>query len=219
MKVFKTIESDITRSGQALSIFGKEARNVYRDFASAVNGIKTKTGGISQFSISRILGNKLSKQDIQALRNYNNEIKKYNEMTDDAVTPQTAFYRCLGNSSAAAQKLARDANGAAVSEETLTAATNQLTFAQKAANIATKALVKGLNLIGNIAFAMAINAIITKVYEFVNREKELAEQAKESAQTVEEESKALEELKQKINPEGTTKYKQLQEEIQKFQLK
>ena len=197
MKVFKTIESDITRSGQALSIFGKEARNVYRDFASAVNGIKTKTGGISQFSISRILGNKLSKQDIQALRNYNNEIKKYNEMTDDAVTPQTAFYRCLGNSSAAAQKLARDANGAAVSEETLTAATNQLTFAQKAANIATKALVKGLNLIGNIAFAMAINAIITKVYEFVNREKELAEQAKESAQTVEEESKALEELKQK----------------------
>ena len=35
MKVFKTIESDITRSGQALSIFGKEARNVYRDFQLA----------------------------------------------------------------------------------------------------------------------------------------------------------------------------------------
>lgn len=110
--VFKTIESDITRSGQSLSIFGKEIKNIYRDFSSAVDGIKNKTGNISQFSIGRIFGNKLSQQDIQAIKNYNEEIKKYNQMTDDAVSPQTAFYKYLGNSSSAAQQLAREANGA-----------------------------------------------------------------------------------------------------------
>ena len=68
--VFSVIESDITKSGQALSIFGKELQNVYHDFKSAIHSIKTKTGDISQFSIGRILGNKLSQQDIDSIRRY-----------------------------------------------------------------------------------------------------------------------------------------------------
>ena len=109
--VFSVIESDITKSGQALSIFGKELQNVYHDFNSAIHSIKTKTGDISQFSIGRILGNKLSQQDIDSIRRYNDEIRKYNEMTDDAITPQTAFYKCLGNSSSAAQRSSRQTSG------------------------------------------------------------------------------------------------------------
>ena len=49
MKVFKTIESDITKSGQSLSVFRKEFKNVYRDFMSAVSGIKEN--GTSQRAI------------------------------------------------------------------------------------------------------------------------------------------------------------------------
>lgn len=163
IRVFSTIESDITKSGQALSIFGKELQNVYHDFNSAIHGIKTKTGDISQFSIGRILGNKLSQQDIDSIRRYNDEIRKYNEMTDDAVTPQTAFYKCLGNSSSAAQKLARDANGAAISEETLKVASQTSTVALKAQSIA-------MNLLGNVA----ITAIIIGISKFVKYLSDLA---------------------------------------------
>ena len=159
--VFSVIESDITKSGQALSIFGKELQNVYHDFNSAIHSIKTKTGDISQFSIGRILGNKLSQQDIDSIRRYNDEIRKYNEMTDDAITPQTAFYKCLGNSSSAAQKLARDANGAAISEETLKTASQTSTVALKAQSIA-------MNLLGNIAITAIIIGISKIVKGFVD---------------------------------------------------
>ena len=159
--VFSAIESDITKSGQALSIFGKELQNVYHDFNSAIHSIKTKTGDISQFSIGRILGNKLSQQDIDSIRRYNDEIRKYNEMTDDAITPQTAFYKCLGNSSSAAQKLARDANGAAISEETLKTASQTSTVALKAQSIA-------MNLLGNIAITAIIIGISKIVKSFVD---------------------------------------------------
>ena len=195
--VFKTIESDITRSGQSLSIFGKEIKNIYRDFSSAVDGIKNKTGNISQFSIGRIFGNKLSQQDIQAIKNYNEEIKKYNQMTDDAVSPQTAFYKCLGNSSSAAQQLAREANGVAVSEELLTQNTQTLTFAQKASAAASQVMGVALNMALNLGIGLIINAIITGITKLVNKQKELAEQAKESAEEIKEQAKSLEELKKR----------------------
>lgn len=195
--VFKTIESDITRSGQSLSIFGKEIKNIYRDFSSAVDGIKNKTGNISQFSIGRIFGNKLSQQDIQAIKNYNEEIKKYNQMTDDAVSPQTAFYKCLGNSSSAAQQLAREANGAAVSEELLTQNTQTLTFAQKASAAASQVMGVALNMALNLGIGLIISAIISGITKLVNKQKELAEQAKESAEKYNEQTKSLEELKKK----------------------
>ena len=187
--VFKTIASDISKSGQSLTIFGKEARNIYRDFVSAINGIKTRSGGISQFSIGRIFGDKLSKQDIQSIKNYNEVLKngityidKNRESVTKCVSANTAFYRCLGNSSAAAQKLARDANGAAVSEEAITAATNRLTIAQKASTIASKAFGIALKTALNIGFAFAINAIISGITYLVNKQEELKQKHEEEIQ-------------------------------------
>lgn len=198
--VFKTIESDITKSGQSLSVFRKEFKNVYRDFMSAVSGIKENgitKDGLKQFSPFRILGKSLSKQDIQALKNYNEEIRKYNEMTDDAVSPQTAFYKCLGNSSAAAQKLARDANGAAVSEKVLESETIRLTLAQKASAIASKVMGTALKTALNIGLMLAINGIISKITEQVNKQEELIESAKQSAQETKEFIGSLDGLKDK----------------------
>lgn len=202
--VFKVIESDITKSGQALSIFGKQLRNVYRDMSSAISTIRTNgltRENLSQLAPSRILGNTLSQQDVQALRDYNNVLRngitytnEFGETVNRSVSANTAFYRCLGNSSSAAQELARNANGAAVSEEALRTATNNLTLAQKAANAATKALVVGLNLIGNIAFAIAINFIITKITEAVNKEKELRQSISETAEEAKRQTDSLNSL-------------------------
>lgn len=202
--VFKVIESDITKSGQALSIFGKQLRNVYRDMSSAISTIRTNgltKENLSQLAPSRILGNTLSQQDVQALRDYNNVLRngitytnEFGETVNRSVSANTAFYRCLGNSSSAAQELARNANGAAVSEEALRTATNNLTLAQKAANAATKALVVGLNLIGNIAFAIAINFIITKITEAVNKEKELRQSIAETAEEAKRQTDSLNSL-------------------------
>ena len=202
--VFKVIESDITKSGQALSIFGKQLRNVYRDMSSAISTIRTNgltRENLSQLAPSRILGNTLSQQDVQALRDYNNVLRngitytnEFGETVNRSVSANTAFYRCLGNSSSAAQELSRNANGAAVSEEALRTATNNLTLAQKAANAATKALVVGLNLIGNIAFAIAINFIITKITEAVNKEKELRQSISETAEEAKRQTDSLNSL-------------------------
>lgn len=192
--VFKTIESDITRSGQSLSIFGKEIKNIYRDFSSAVDGIKNKTGNISQFSIGRIFGNKLSQQDIQAIKNYNEEIKKYNQMTDDAVSPQTAFYKCLGNSSSTAQQLAREANGAAVSEELLTQNTQTLTFAQKASAAASQVMGVALKMALNLGIGLIISAIISGITKLVNGQKELREKIKQTADEAKQSSTEISNL-------------------------
>ena len=200
--VFKTIESDITKSGQSLSVFRKEFKNVYRDFMSAVSGIKENgitKDGLQQFSPFRILGKSLSKQDIQALKNYNEEIRKYNEMTDDAVSPQTAFYKCLGNSSSAAQKLARDANGAAVSEKVLVGATNQLTFAQKASAVASKFMGTALKTALNIGLTLAINAIISGIIKLVNRQEEAKQKTEELRQKTIENAEAAKEETSKIS--------------------
>ena len=202
--VFKTIESDITKSGQSLSVFRKEFKNVYRDFMSAVSDIKENgitKDGLKQFSPFRILGKSLSKQDIQALKNYNEEIRKYNEMTDDAVSPQTAFYKCLGNSSAAAQKLARDANGAAVSEKVLESETIRLTLAQRVSAIASKAMGTALKVALNVGLMLAINAIISGIINLVNKQEEakqkaeeLKQQTLENAQAVKEELNSISDL-------------------------
>lgn len=176
--VFKTIESDITKSGQALSLFGKQVNYIFRDIGTAINGIKTNglsKQSLSLFSPSRIFGTGLSEQDIQSLKEYNNVLKngiKYIDKNGESITKcvsaNTAFYRCLGNSSSAAQELARNANGAAVSEEALAGATNKVTIATKLAHGA-------MRLLANVGLAIAINLIITGISTAVNRVKEIKE--------------------------------------------
>lgn len=122
--MFSTVESSIAKSGKALAIFKKDWHDILYDFKNT-KGLKNK------FTAAFSTG--ISNDDINALKYYNAQIRL-------GVKPQTAFYRCLSNSSSAAQNLAVQANGAAASEELLTIETNQLTLAQKASAAASKAL-------------------------------------------------------------------------------
>lgn len=179
--VFSTVESSITKSGQALGIFKKDWHDVIYDIQN--------TSGIAN-KIKAAFSTTISSTDLDAIKKYNTEIK-------NGITPQTAFNRCMLNTSSAAQNLVASANGATVSEETLTVTTKRLTLAQKASAVASKAAVVALNMLGNIAIMAGINLIITGITKLVNRQKELAEQAKESAEKVNEQVKSLEELKKK----------------------
>lgn len=162
--MFKTIESDVTKTGTAISIFGKEVNKVYSDFASAINGIKTKKGDKSQFSIGRIFGNKLSQQDIDAISKYNAGLKNMTDEQGNAISLNSWFYECLANSSAKAQELARNMHGAAVSEEALSVATKTSTVALKAQQVA-------MRLAANVGFMVIISLIsegVKRLSDFIN---------------------------------------------------
>lgn len=110
--VFRTIESDITKSGQTLSLFGKQVNYIFRDIGTAINEIKSSKFSKQSFSLlspSRIFGSKLSEQDIQALKNYNKALIKCQTVEGDLLTTNTVFYQQLGNASSAAQEMARHA--------------------------------------------------------------------------------------------------------------
>ncbi len=193
--VFTTIESDLSKTGKSLAIFGKEWRNVVNDITN-VKGIKNK--------FKATFSNSITNDDIVRLKEYNHLIEK-------GQNPQSAFYRTLRHSSAAAQDLAMNANGAAVSEEALAAATNRLTFAQKAAAVASKALGVALNMALNVGFVIAINAIISGIMYLVNRQKEAIEKARESAEAIKQETDAIDEyinktieLRKKLDEENVS---------------
>lgn len=178
--IFKSIQSDLTKSGQSISIFGKEWRNVVNDIRNA-KGLGNK--------ISAAFSTGLSDNDISRLKEYNNLISK-------GQNPQTAYYRTLKNASAAAQDLAMKANGAAVSEEALTAATNKLTIAERIATVASKAMGIALQVALNVGVALAINGIITLIDYLVNKEQKAIETANELGKAYKDQKDRLSDLKQ-----------------------
>ena len=176
--VFSTVESSITKSGQALGIFKKDWHDVIYDIQN--------TSGIAN-KFKSVFSTTISSTDLDAIKKYNTEIK-------NGVTSQTAFNRCMLNTSSAAQNLVASANGATVSEETLTVATKRLTLAQKASAVASKAAVVALNMLGNIAIMAGINLIITGITKLVNKQKELRESISETAREAKEQTDNLNNL-------------------------
>lgn len=176
--VFKIIESDITKAGYSLSVFGKEWNNIINDVKNA-KGINKIT---SAFSTG------LSKDDINRLREYNHLIEK-------GQNPQSAYYRTLKNGSSAAQELAMKANGATVSEDALTVATQKLSLAQRAGIAISKAFGTALNVALNVGITLAISAIITGITKLVNAEQEAKEKIEEQAKSAKQLSDDLFDLR------------------------
>lgn len=174
--VFKVIQSDITKSGLSLTLFGKTFKEIQLNFTAFRNNLKS--GGLSK-GLNYIL---LSKSDIECLRAYNDEINK-------GRNPQTAFYEKLSNSSNAAKNLAASAQGAAVSTELLD-------DEERRAAIGAKILGTALNMALNIGVGLAINFIITQITQLVNKQKEIIEKNKELAASFKSEKENLESLKQ-----------------------
>lgn len=153
--MFTLVESIVTKSGKALGIFKKDWHDMIADFKNT-KGLKNK--------IQAMFSKTISDEDIKSLKYYNAQINA-------GVSPQTAFTRCLRNSSTAAQNLAISANGAAVSEESLGKAAEFATIKQQILSTAMQ-----------VGFALAITTIITLISKAVNYQKELAEEHLSAAQ-------------------------------------
>ncbi len=177
--VFSTVESSITKSGQALGIFKKDWHDVIYD-------IQNTSGIANKFKAA--FSTTISSTDLDAIKKYNTEIK-------NGVTSQTAFNRCMLNTSSAAQNLVASANGATVSEETLTVATKRLTLAQKAGIAISKAFGTALNIALNVGVTLAISAIITGITKLVNAQQEAKEKIEEQARSAKQLSDDLFDLR------------------------
>ena len=177
--VFSTVESSITKSGQALGIFKKDWHDVIYD-------IQNTSGIANKFKAS--FSTTISSTDLDAIKKYNTEIK-------NGVTSKTAFNRCMLNTSSAAQNLVASANGATVSEEALTAATQKLTLAQRAGIAISKAFGTALNVALNVGITLAISAIITGITKLVNAEQEAKEKIEEQAKSAKQLSDDLFDLR------------------------
>lgn len=153
--VFGEIESELTKSGKSLSLFKKDIKDITHDLTH-VHGIQ---------GISTLFSKSINKTDIDNL-------KKYNEAISNGMNKQTAFYKYLNNSSAAAQNLAMNAKYGTVAETEMNAATQKLTISQKAAALSTKALRIGLNMLANIGITLFINAVISGITKLINKQKE-----------------------------------------------
>lgn len=203
--VFKQIGDDADKFTKRMGLFSKSFADIKKDLS---NGLGIRRG---LFSF-------VSQKDIQSLNDFNKAINsgtKYSEAFNTYMSKSPVAVKRQANELIklhTQQKIlnqqyqknqitqeqynaAMTANKAQV--QALTAQTQNLTLAQKAAATASKTLAVGLNLISNVAFAMAISFIITKVTKLVNKEKELAETAKDSAESYKEQAKSLDELQKK----------------------
>ena len=176
--VFKTVESDITKSGTALSIFNKDMSLFIKNWNNT-QGLKNRVQ--SAFTNPNII----TEQDLVA-------INKYNQAISTGTSKQAAFYKYLNNSSIAVQNLASNAKYGTINTDKLTISTQTLTFAQKASAAASKAMGIALNMALNIGVGLLVSFIVSEITKLVNKQKELAEQAKESADKVNEQAKSLE---------------------------
>lgn len=135
---------------------------------------------------------KISEADAGALRQYNNLLS---QGTEQAQARSVA----LANSSHAAKQLAISANGAAVSEDTLSAATNKLTILQRglasAATIAKTALLS----IGTMAIMAGITAVINAFSKGIDKAKEAKLATEESREDAVQTAKAYEEEANKLS--------------------
>lgn len=198
--MFKIIESDLTKSGKSLAVFGKQWRDILNDIRNAK--------GLNKINAAFSTG--LSDNDINRLREYNNLINK-------GKNPQAAYYRTLKNASSAAQNLAASANGAAVSEEILDAATKRSTsslflqeMAAKAASVGIKLLNTALMSIAVTAVVSAINAIIQQIVSLVNAYKESIDKIQEYSSNIESLEGDVKSLNDELN-DNLSKLHELEE--------
>lgn len=203
--VFRQVGNDTDKLISRFGLLNKSFKNIGKDLK---NGI-----GVRSFT------NIISKTDIE---NFN----KFNNALNSGVGYSQAFKDHLSKSSTAIQEQAvkiqklriqqnilntqrqtgklteeqyKDAiktNNAQI--QAITTQTGKLTLAQKASAVASKAAGTAMNVAFNMGIMLVINAIITGITYFVNREKELIEKANESSTSLKEQNQSIAEYKDKI---------------------
>lgn len=166
--IFKTFNNDIDGVINKIGIFNHTFGEISNEF---------KIGGISGVK-DLFLGN-ITESDIEKIREYNSLVTAYQQELPGGVSAQTAWNRTMLDASTSAQRLVESNNGAVVSEEALTLATQQQTLSAKAATIATKAFAFAGNNIAMWAISAVIGSVVKALDNWIHRAEKAAETAEE----------------------------------------
>lgn len=150
--IFKTIESDATKSGEAITFLDKKISDIWDDF-------KNKKGVINSLFKSENFG--LSDKQVGILNDWNNAIDKGTLSIEE----QT---KIIKDADEATQKYFKGLDGGEATLDGLAKATGKVSVGAKAAALGVKALKLALNTLISIGITYAINFIISKLDEFVN---------------------------------------------------
>ena len=165
--IFKTIEDDATKSGEAITFLGKKISDIWDD-------LKNKKGIIDSIFKSENLG--LSDDQVEILTNWNNKIKEIGITQDE-------LNKIFANADEATQKYFKGLNGGEATLDGLAKATGKVSIGAKAAAAGMNLLKTALNSIAYMAIMQAImalaNVIITKIDEVVNAAEKCAERVDE----------------------------------------
>lgn len=166
---FRTIDENATNNINKYGI----RNSSFADIANAYNagGIKGVGNSLSSFITSKDLSN----------------IKEFNRLvSEEGVSSQTAWYKTMQTSSSAAKELfdneenlIKSGNSVILSEETISNATNTMTFSAKAGQVA----LKGLALAGNMVVGILVGFVISEAIEGLDNLVHAADNAKESAES------------------------------------
>ena len=206
--LFRTVNADADKFSQKIGILHRSFADIKTDFStlSKANGFKQNFAHIFNFA---------SKSDIDNFNNYCKAIKQ-------GTTRTQAFNQYIKNTPTVIRKQAIEftktkaeldaltksyASGKLTQQEynsqsgilkdklaSLTSQTQTLTFAQKAATVATNALAAAGKMILNIGFSMAISFAISGIIKLINYQKELNEKIKETAEQAKETSDEIVDL-------------------------
>lgn len=187
--------------GSNYALFNKSFVNIGKDLK---NGL-----GIRSFT------NIVSKTDIENFNKFNNALNSgigYSQAFKDHLSKSSTtiqrqavevqklrIQQNILNTQRQTGKITEEQYSAAMTAnkakmQALTTQTQSLTLSQRAATVASKALAVGLNLISNVAFAIAINLIITSITKLVNKQKELRENISETAEEAKRQTDSLNSL-------------------------
>ena len=181
--IFKTFNNDINGVINKIGILNHTFGEIKNEF---------KLGGVS--GVKDLYFGNITNSDIEKIREYNSLVTAYQKGLPNGVSAQTAWNRTMLDASNSAKRLVEANNGAAVSEENLTSATNTMSLSAKAGKIA----LQGLAMVGNMLVFMAISKLITSMYELTQVSKDVAKKAKEVSSEFSSSSSSIDDYKSKI---------------------
>ena len=195
-QMFKTITDDITGAYKSIGLFGLSLT----DARSKLSSIKAEGFIDSIFNTSSI--------DKEVIDNYNAKI-------NNGLSAQTALAQASQGANEATIQLMKSANGAVISEETLTAAMKANTVAAKADSAAIKGVSIAMNMLAGIAIVAAISAVISGIDNFVHRTERIKEAAAEAQTAIRNAQDTLKTMSDTIT-ENKDRFLELSEGVDKF---
>ena len=182
--LFKTINNELDGFINKIGIANKSFADLSNafNFGATGKGLKGFISGLSAMKNS--LSTTLTDKDLS-------NIRAYNDLLDQGVSSQTAWYRTMQSSSGAAQDLVQSANGSKVALNGMKTAS----VGVKAGLIGAKVAAVAFNAALTIGISLLIDWAISGIMKLVNAKKELAEEVDEITSKFKEQSNELQKLK------------------------